>query len=345
MFTAQSRSSTARRRVKFVIPVVVAAALALVGCTSTATPSSSSSSSAAASANPFKPEQKTVTGTMYQQPNAAQYLEAVGPASKYGLTLKNTWETDGGVGLSQLVAGDVDVLQTASARIADAVKQGVGLKIIAGNYISEAGFSTIETIPGKSGVNSLKQLKGKKIGLPSTVGLYANRLMVALTNAGVDPKSVTFVVVPYGSAAAALQQGTVDATASEGSVTPQLRTMGSKEIFDFGAKPFAGRVENVWAVTTKFADANPNTVAAFQCAVLQGGVKANTAAGAQSFFTKTLGYSAALAKSTKPVVSVTKPITAASIQSDYNDSIKIGVETAPFDMSTILLPEPTNCTK
>jgi NitT/TauT family transport system substrate-binding protein len=339
-----STTGLRRRTVKAAIAgVVLIGSLALAACGSSSSGGSATSlPSSSGTVDPHSPEKTSITGTMYQNAISAQYFLAKPAAQTYGLTLNNTWETDGGAGLSQLVAGDIDLLQAAPARIADAALQGVGVAIIAGNYESGPNFVTLEALPN-SGITSVKDLAGKKVGLPSTVGIQANRLRKVLSDDGVDPNSVTFVQVPFGDAPAQLQKGTVDAVGAQGAVLEQLRGEGSKPVFDFGDGEFKGRVENVWAVTDKFLQANPNTVAAFQCAIVQGGKQANIRSNVETYFKNDLGWDAATIKATASVNSVTGPITTDQIQADFDDLVKLGIEPKPFDMSSIMVPQPTNC--
>jgi ABC-type nitrate/sulfonate/bicarbonate transport system substrate-binding protein len=339
-----STTGLRRRSVKAAITgAILVGSLALAACGSSSSGSSSAGLPSPTTApDPHHPEKTSITGTMYENAISAQYFLAKPAAQTYGLTLNSTWETDGGAGLSQLVAGDIDLLQAAPARIADAALQGVGVAIVAGNYESGPNFVTLEALP-KSGITSPKDLAGKKVGLPSTVGIQANRLRKVLSDDGVDPNSVTFVQVPFGDAPAQLEKGTIDAVGAQGAVLQQLRDAGSKPVFDFGDGEFKGRVENVWAVTTKFLQQNPNTVAAFQCAIVKGGVQANVRANVESYFKNDLGWDAQTIKDTASVNSVTGPITTDQVQADFDDLVKLGIEPKPFDMSTIMVPQPTNC--
>lgn len=336
MHTTNARP-TSRSLVTIALGAVVALALSACGGDS-----GGGTTAPAADVDPHAPEQTTVTGSMYENAISAQWFLAQPAAEEYGLTLDHIWQTDGAAGLAQLVSGDIDILQSAPARIADAVMQGVDLSIIAGTYQSGPDFATLLVMPD-SGISDIADLEGKKVGMPSPVGIWANRLRKALFDAGVDPNSVEFVQVPFGDIAASLQRGTVDAVGSQGAVTEQLTAAGAEEIFDFGEGEFEGRVENIWAVTDDFLKKNPNTVAAFQCSILKGGEAANVRENAESYFRDTLGWDDATIDTTVSVVAVTKPLTTDQIQQDFDDLIDIGVESQEFDMSSIMVPQPDNC--
>lgn len=322
--------------------VAGATSLLLAACGSGSDDGEAASGGAPTSGDPNEIQATEITGTMYENAISAQYFLAKPAAEEYGLTLESTWETDGAAGMSQLVAGDIDLLQAAPARIADAAKQGIEVMIVAGDYTSAPDFTTLQVLPD-SGITSIEQLIGKTVGLPSTVGIQANRLRASLTAEGLDPNEVTFVQVPFGDAPASLQQGNVDAVASQGAITEQLQGIGASTLFDFGGGDYEGRVENVWAVTREYQSENPGTVAAFQCAIVKGGEEANVRANAEGYFRDTLGWTDETIANTASVPSVTGPIDVASIQQDYDDLVTIGVEDQEFDMGSILLPMPENC--
>lgn len=331
----------ARPKFRSITAVVLASglALSLAACGGA---DDSGGTTAGADLDPHAPELSSVSGSMYENPISAQWILAEPFAEDYGLTLEHVWQTDGAAGLAQLVSEDIDILQAAPARVADASIEGVELRIIAGTYESGPDFSSLLVMPD-SGITDLADLEGKSVGMPSPVGIWGNRLRKAVADAGIDPESVTMVQVPFGDAAASLQRGTVDAVASQGAVTEQLTGVGATQIFDFGAGEFEGRAENVWAVTKKFLEQNPNTVAAFQCAILQGGEQANTRENVEGYFRDTLGWDDATIDATASVVAVAQPLTVEQVQQDFDDLVELGIESQSFDMSSIMVAQPDNC--
>src|SRR5690606_38937601 len=103
------------------------------------------------------------------------------------------------------------------------------------------------------------------------------RIEKAVILDGGDPSKVEFVSLGWAEMAPALEQGTADAVAVTGAFQFAARDeLGSRTIIDLGDGPFAEFPDSQWLVSRAWAEANPNTVAAFQCAVVIKGAEAVT---------------------------------------------------------------------
>jgi len=197
---------------------------------------------------------------------------AGGDHAPYYYAQKMGWYKDAGIDLTLLQGkGSVVAAQAAGAGIntfglADLttilVALGKGADEVAvmnvyANY--PGGFYWLKS----SGIKSVKDLGGKKIGNPP--GDAARALWPALAKAnGVDPNSVTWVNVGPGAKLAALKSGTVDAVTEfyneHHTYKAQLGAdMGYVAWKDAGVDPYGNSI----AVNGTYLKAHRDTVAAF----------------------------------------------------------------------------------
>jgi len=167
-----------------------------------------------------------------------------------------------------------------------------------------------------------------------------------MLEAGMDPEATTFVDVTLGEMAGALQRGEVDIAAATGPALADMRAqLGVVDVLDLGTGPLADYPSLSYVANAEWARANPNTVAAFQCAVV---VKGETLVAEDDD-----AYMAAL---TGPEVGFTREAVEASPKLNFpaaNDAEKlqiaaevqqaVGLTETEFDMSSVVVPLPTNC--
>lgn len=96
----------------------------------------------------------------------------------------------------------------------------------------------------REGINSIADLKGKKIAAESgTVDHFL--LLLGLEKAGLSPQDIQFVPLETGQAAAAFVGGKVDGVGVFAPFTNQaLKRPGSKELFS--SKDFPGAIPDIW---------------------------------------------------------------------------------------------------
>jgi NitT/TauT family transport system substrate-binding protein len=148
-------------------------------------------------------------------------------------------------------------------------KGAADLKLVADGYQATPGMFLI--MRGKdSAVGRPQDLVGKKVAVNTKNNIVELTARSALEANGVDPSKVTFVEIPFPDMQAALERKNVDAAFMvEPYITQSQRNAGTTPIVDAAAGatqdvPIAG-----WATSTKFAEANPKTVAAFQRAIVK----------------------------------------------------------------------------
>jgi len=123
---------------------------------------------------------------------------------------KINWRMFGGGGdvIRAMASGDVQMGEAGSSPIAAAASQGQDIKLF---WILDDIADAEALIARKSsGINSMKDLKGKKVATPF-VSTSHYQLMVGMKLAGVDPKGVNVMNMRPPEIAAAWERGDIDA--------------------------------------------------------------------------------------------------------------------------------------
>jgi len=150
-----------------------------------------------------------------------------------------------------------------------------------------AAASTMSTltqeimVPSGSPIQSVAELKGKRIGVNVLDNLGTMLVSSVLTDNAVDPASVHFVAIPFPAMAAALKAHKVDAA-----WLPEPFISGAEE--SIGAQPLAdadqGVAQNLpvsgYIVTQSWLSKYPRTAAAFRTAIQKAQVIAASDLGA-----------------------------------------------------------------
>lgn len=191
-----------------------------------------------------------------------------------GLNVKVVPTPQGGVGVTAVIAGAVDIAfgsytPAIRAQYQDVAKKQGGLKLVADATSLGDGTSLIMVPPG-SPAQDLSDLRGKVVAV---VGLQTmTRLLTAaaLRTNDVDPASVKFVEIPFQNTEAALLNGRVDAAfLTEPFVTAALK-VGVQSLYDTNDGPVDDIPLTGYVATGDFVSQNPATLAAFQRAIQRG---------------------------------------------------------------------------
>jgi taurine transport system substrate-binding protein len=165
---------------------------------------------------------------------------------------KISWRMFGGGGdvIRAMASGDVQIGEVGSAGVAAAASQGQDIKLF---WILDDIASAEALVARKgSGVESVKDLKGKKVATPF-VSTSHYQLMVDLKAEGVDPKTVNVMNLRPPEIAAAWGRGDIDAAFIWDPVLTKVKADGkvlitSGDIGKKGYPTFDGIVVNAeWA--------------------------------------------------------------------------------------------------
>ncbi|MGH8546720.1 MAG: ABC transporter substrate-binding protein [Gammaproteobacteria bacterium] len=154
----------------------------------------------------------------------------LGLFKKYGLHLEPILFRGGAESTHALTGGEIQFDVVAPQPHIAANLSG-GDIIIIGTYFNKHTYSVV----ARPGIRSPQELRGKKVGVLSVVGLNQIVVATALRHWGIDEKSVT-LVRSGGSRDrfTALQNGLIDATVLTGAFVDRAKAAGMPVLLDLG---------------------------------------------------------------------------------------------------------------
>src|SRR5512132_2305421 len=184
---------------------------------------------------------------------SAQETKEIEKATGY----KINWKQFGGGGevIKAMASGAVQIGEVGSAGVAAAVSRGEPLELFW--ILDDIGDAEALVVKNGSGINTVADLKGKKIAMPfnSTTHFHT---MVALEQAKVDPKEVQILNMRPPEVRAAWQRGDIQATYIWDPVLSEVKKDGKviltsgKLSADTGKATFDGYIVNKdWAKANK----------------------------------------------------------------------------------------------
>jgi NitT/TauT family transport system substrate-binding protein len=171
-----------------------------------------------------------------------------------------------------LLAGQLQFSDWSFASFTALADKKLPLKIVGpgdlGGTTLRDDYTQLVTRKG-SGIRSVAQLAGKKIAVNALASLSLAQTMAALRHAGVDPKSVTYVPIPYPDQNAALLAKRVDAVQSAEPFLTKFRSQGGVDALSaLNAAVMPSLPVSTWMTSERYAEQNPKVVAAFQRGLL-----------------------------------------------------------------------------
>ncbi|MCD4719108.1 MAG: aliphatic sulfonate ABC transporter substrate-binding protein [Desulfobacula sp.] len=181
-----------------------------------------------------------------------------------GVLFQNFYASSGRMG--SLIAGDLDVASTGS--ISAIALMAVGNKSFLA-FGTQDSYATVEGIIARDGINSLKDLKGKKIAAPFASSAHV-LVLDLLEQAGLDPeKDLTLLNLKVNEMPAAMSSGEIDACAAWTPHFNKLLNMKGNHLlvndteFSLYKKYKLGPGPDLLVVRKDFAQKYPNTCKAF----------------------------------------------------------------------------------
>lgn len=137
----------------------------------------------------------------------AQETQALEKKTGYKITYRKL--ASGADVIRALASGSVQIGEAGSSPIASGLSQGLDIQLFW--ILDNINDAEALVVRNGSGINSLADLKGKRLAVPfvSTSHFHA---LLALENAKVDPRSVKIVNLRPPEIAAAWERGDIDAT-------------------------------------------------------------------------------------------------------------------------------------
>ena len=333
-----STSHPTRRRRAFALGIgALAAAITLAGC-------SSATDGPAASSSGGKETLKVATIGLLSD-GALQLGIKQGFFEQEGLTIETSIVANPPAGLAAAQSGQVDVAYAPSVPLLNALSQGIPLKVIgAADGYPDGPVADPATIDDTGlyaspsrGITSIKDLAGKTIAVPARKAQLEVTITNALTNAGVDPGSINWVVLDFTSAVAALQSGTVDAAGLVAPFTDQAAAAGAPLLASPGVEFFESGAIGLWTAGEQTVTDKAAAIAGFQRAV----VKANEYADQHQQEAVQAGID--YTKSTLSVADASVPywpteVRAVDLQRADDKLVTLGFLTSPVNLDGVIVP-------
>jgi len=209
--------------------------------------------------------QKTVTFAYQDMTNPWRYVQQTGELEK-ATGFKINWRQFGGGGdvIRAMASGDVQLGEVGSTGVATAISQGMDVALFW--ILEDIAAAEALVVRNGSGVNTIADLKGKKVGTPF-VSTSHFQLLYAMQQAGLKPGDVQVLNMRPPEIAAAWGRSDIDATFIWDPVLSTVKKNGkvlmtSGDICKKGACTFDGLI-----VTKKFAKENPEFMVALVKAI------------------------------------------------------------------------------
>jgi ABC-type nitrate/sulfonate/bicarbonate transport system substrate-binding protein len=276
---------------------LVAAAAILVGMTAVAC-SGSGSVSSGADIGGLKGARFTLMLQSTANANKVVEVHAINTLAAQGVNASVKWNASSpNIAITQLTTGAIDAYSEAVTGGVTAIQSGIKMKDFAlaqprQDYVCLAS----------SGINSLADLKGKKIGVQDTTGVNYAQALLLVQKAGLTPKDVDIIAVGGQSARLpALVAGRVDATMLSHAAEQQLGPKGFNTIFDYTKDAANLYDDNVFA-TEDWLSKNSALAVAFNKALLDSFSWFNDPANKDAVVTEALAIDPAADKTAMAAV-------------------------------------------
>lgn len=186
-----------------------------------------------------------------------------------GLTITTEFSAGGAAAIPALQAGDIDFAFGGYPSTFKAIEAGVELVITQEAVRGADLFAGFYALPD-SGIAAPADMAGKTIAVNTLNNIVQLALEVQLHEAGLTLDDVTLVEIPFPEQVAALELGNVDViSVVEPFGTIARNSLDATLVVDMFSGPLSGFPVAGWQVTQAFADANPNTIAAFNRAFVK----------------------------------------------------------------------------
>ena len=185
-----------------------------------------------------------------------------------GLRVELTEGTDLPVFMAALAKGQYDIVMSVPTLVMIGAEKGLDLQIISSLQRSSAQRPNAVWITKDSAIESLGQLKGKTIAVPSLTGIIIDATVYLLSRNGVARNDVKFVQTPFPTMGDQLAAGRVDAAVASIPFNDAIAARGYRihddVVVDAVREASAGTVEtamtSVWAASRTFGLEHAETV-------------------------------------------------------------------------------------
>ncbi len=180
-----------------------------------------------------------------------------------GLTVTTEFAAGGAAAIPALQAGDIDFAFGGYPSTYKAIEAGIPLVITQEAVRGADLFGGFYALPD-SGIEGPADLAGKTIAVNTLNNIVQMTVQIHLQEAGLSLDDVTLVEIPFPEQVGALELGNVDViSVVEPFGTIARTSLDATLVVDMFSGTLDGFPVAGWQVTAEFAEANPNTIAAF----------------------------------------------------------------------------------
>ena len=195
-----------------------------------------------------------------------------GVFERNGLRVELTEGTDLPVFMAALSKGQYDIVMSVPTLVLIGIEKGVDLQIISSLQRSSAQRPNAVWISRDPAIDSLGQLKGKTIAVPSLTGIVIDATVYLLSHNGVARNDVKFIQTPFPTMGDQLATGRVDAAVASIPFNDAIAARGFRihedVVVDAVRDASGGTVESamtsVWTASGTFGREHAETVSAWR---------------------------------------------------------------------------------
>jgi NitT/TauT family transport system substrate-binding protein len=241
-------------------------AIALTGCG----PLGGSSDAPAPSGSSGSVEKPKIRVSMMSTIDTAPFWLAKdgGYFQREGLEVETTDAATGQASLTKLLSGEADIAYSSYTPFFVAQSKGTAdIRLVADASSAGPRSTGLVALPA-SGIRSVADLAGKRIGISAPNTIADTLTKSVLADGHVDASGVKWIPLPLPNTAAALKNGDIDAGfLTEPFITQAQRTVGASLVVDTATGSTVDFPTAGYGTLGAFASASPRTLAAFKRAM------------------------------------------------------------------------------
>jgi NitT/TauT family transport system substrate-binding protein len=202
--------------------------------------------------------------------SASYIAKDQGYFDRHGLDVDLILAPQGGAIIEGLVSGSAEIGTPTPTVFLQAVDSGLDqVAVAATNVFPEKSKSGI-VARTDSNIHTVRDLIGKKVGVPGINGLLDVIFRKSLADKGIDTKSVTYVETSFPQMSDILRSGTVDAVVTVDPFYSRIIDQHTGYLVDnYTSSLPDGTIASVYSATRRWAAANADAVRAFQAALAE----------------------------------------------------------------------------
>lgn len=189
---------------------------------------------------------------------------------KNGLDVELVEFKAGSEAISAQQSGDVDIVLSIPGTAMTAIERGFDLVAIAQNEIAKTAgpdSGSIQVLKD-SGIESLKDLAGKKVAVSSLHSQNTVGVQQLLKDTGVDLSKVQLIEIPLPSQVDALKSKQVDAVVAVDPYTTQLITSGLGKVLSWNyVESIPEQPLGAWFAKSTFVNEKPEVIEKFNLSI------------------------------------------------------------------------------